>query len=300
MKSYFRWFVYGSLAFLAAYLSRQNLLVVPDIKSPAAALFALSSLFAGFISGVLAWRTLLARFELQSAFSECLASMGLSVFGKYLPGKIWILLGRAEYIASRRGAPRATVVAISLNDQLVSIWTGLVMGTGCLFLVGGLELYGWILLLSWLGLSALIFLPWFHSLAERILEKVSRRPIAFPSLDLRSFLAVAPWSFAVWIAWSLGFYFLVLALAPESATPAIGLAFPLAASLGVLAIVSPGGLGVREGLLVGVLVASGLEATQAVTISVAARAWFIVGEAALFVAGTLAAQRQNRSERELT
>ena len=40
MKFYFRWFVYGSLAFLAAYLSRQNLLIVPDIQSPTAAFFA--------------------------------------------------------------------------------------------------------------------------------------------------------------------------------------------------------------------------------------------------------------------
>jgi hypothetical protein len=290
MKSYFRWFVYGSLLFLAAFVARQDLFVVPEIKSHASAFLSILALFGGFVAGAFAWKTLLARFRLPSSIPECLASMGLSVFGKYLPGKLWIVLGRAEYIAQRRGSPRVTALAVSLNDQLVSIWTGLVMGTACLFLVGGLDRYGWALLVSWLGLSSLILLPWFHNIAEKIIEKIYKRPVHFPSLDLRSFLAVAPWSFVGWSAWSTGFYMLVRALMPEAATPAIGLAFPLAASLGILSIVAPGGLGVREGVLVGILTASGIETTQAVTISVVARGWFVLGELLFFVTGGLAAR----------
>lgn len=299
MKSYFRWFIYGSLVFLAGYLVRQDLFVVPAVESYTVAILSLPALLAGFLAGVLAWKMLLARFDLPSAFCECLASMGLSVFGKYVPGKIWTLLGRADYIALRRGSPRTTVFAVSLNEQLVSTWTGLVMGTACLFLVGGLERYGWVLLISWLVLSSLIFLPWFHGMAEGILEKIYHRPVRFPALDLRSFLAVAPWTCAVWSVWSLGFYLLVRGLAPEAATPAVGLAFPLAASLGLLAVVAPGGLGVREGVLVGILVVSGLETAQAVTVSIAARGWFLVGEALFFLMGAFAARMHTRKPPEV-
>lgn len=300
MKAYFRWFVYGSLAFLAAYLVRRGVFVVPKIESPASAALSVVALLGGFLATVLGWKALLARFRLRSSFYECLASMGLSVFGKYVPGKLWILLGRAEYIASRRRSSRTTAFAVSLNDQFISIWTGLVIGTACLFLFGELEHYGWLLLMAWLALSALIFLPWFHGGAERILARLYGQPVHFPPLDLRSFAAVAVWSLGSWAAWSVGFYLMTRAIVPQAATPAVGLAFPLAATLGILAIVAPGGLGVREGVIVGILVVSGLETAQAVTVSIAARGWFLFGETMFFVAGALAAGRRTPEIPEVT
>jgi hypothetical protein len=57
---------------------------------------------------------------------------------------------------------------------------------------------------------------------------------------------------------------------------------------------------VREGVLVGILVACGLETAQAVTVSVAARLWFLVGEALFFLAGVLADRLQPGRLRETT
>jgi uncharacterized membrane protein YbhN (UPF0104 family) len=70
--------------------------------------------------------------------------------------------------------------------------------------------------------------------------------------------------------------------------PAVGAGFPLAASLGVLALVAPGGLGVREGVIVAYLGLAGIPAMEATTISIASRLWFLGGELIFFAAGAIA------------
>jgi uncharacterized membrane protein YbhN (UPF0104 family) len=70
-------------------------------------------------------------------------------------------------------------------------------------------------------------------------------------------------------------------------SPADGLAFPLAATLGIIAVIAPGGLGAREGVLVAYLVLAGQSVADATTVAVAARLWFLAGELALFVIGWL-------------
>ena len=65
----------------------------------------------------------------------------------------------------------------------------------------------------------------------------------------------------------------------------VGLGFPLAATLGIMAVIAPGGLGAREGVLVGYLMLAGVPLAEATTISLASRLWFLVGEAFIFIVG---------------
>ena len=62
----------------------------------------------------------------------------------------------------------------------------------------------------------------------------------------------------------------------------VALAFPFAATIGILVFVFPGGLGVREGLLVFYLVSAGLPLENATVLSIVARLWFLVGEVSIF------------------
>ena len=59
--------------------------------------------------------------------------------------------------------------------------------------------------------------------------------------------------------------------------------FPFAASIGIIAFIFPGGLGIREGFLVLYLVSSGMLTGDATLVSIAARIWFILGEVFMFV-----------------
>jgi uncharacterized membrane protein YbhN (UPF0104 family) len=62
---------------------------------------------------------------------------------------------------------------------------------------------------------------------------------------------------------------------------------PLAINLGVLAIVVPGGLGVREGAMAAYLTLSDIEPAHGLALAVAARIWFFAGEVLAFLLGML-------------
>lgn len=294
MRSIFKWFVYASLIFLVYYIVRQGVLEVPQVHSLAILLTSFPVLIAGCWVGVLAWHRMLSKSDLSCSSTECLAGMGLSIFGKYVPGKVWVILGRAAYVAEKRRLPLATVSAASLNDQFIALWAGLLLGTIGLLWVGGLRVYGWLTLLSWIGISLLVFSPWFHRIAEALLKVVLRRDVEVPATRPRLTLQLLPWHLCYWLLWSVSFYLFVAALSPGMPALSVGLAFPLAGGLGVMAVIVPGGLGVREGIITGYLTLVGIPLTEAVTLSVASRFWFLIGEIVVFVAGVVADRRLKR------
>jgi len=113
---------------------------------------------------------------------------------------------------------------------------------------------------------------------------------------------VVPWFVLAWGLWKVAFYLLARSLVQGNVPWNLGFAFPLACTLGVLAIVMPGGLGVREGVLTGYLVLAGIPVADATTVAVASRLWFLIGELFMFTAGVVAnrletARREQRAGR---
>lgn len=92
----------------------------------------------------------------------------------------------------------------------------------------------------------------------------------------------------------LGFSLFVSGLSGQPPLLAHGAAFALAATLGILAVAVPGGLGVREGLLVLLMTPFGVPAAVGAGLAVNARIWFLLGEAGVFVMGLLARQRTTK------
>ncbi|MDH3627001.1 MAG: flippase-like domain-containing protein [Acidobacteriota bacterium] len=295
MSKRFRLFVYASLLFLCWYLWRHDFLVVPKVRSFGLLSASFVFLVGGFLGGALAWNRILSRSGVDSSPGECVASMGLSIFGKYIPGKLWMILGRAAYIAQRRGESLATLSAISLNDQFIGLWVGLVLGTFGLMAIGGVQLFGWLLLFSWISLSVVVFSPWGHQTAERLLKTFLKRSISLPRLKISETCKLLPWFLGYWTTWAIGFSCFVSGLSGIDQGMATGLAFPLAGTLGIIAIFAPGGLGIREGILTAYLKLAGLPLPEATTIAVASRLWFLVGESAFFVLGLVANRHELRS-----
>jgi uncharacterized membrane protein YbhN (UPF0104 family) len=89
---------------------------------------------------------------------------------------------------------------------------------------------------------------------------------------------------STWILWSAGFVFLLKAFLGNKEVPiAAFLIFPSAAVAGIAALVAPGGLGVREAVMGGLLALSGISLAHSATISIVARFWFLVGEFFIFI-----------------
>lgn len=108
-----------------------------------------------------------------------------------------------------------------------------------------------------------------------------------PILPPASVLKLLLWYLIQWCVWGLAFAILVQAITGADLSMAVGLSFPLAVTLGILTIVAPGGLGVREGLLGIYLVQLGLSPVDAIMVAVTSRLWFLVGEALTFLLASI-------------
>ena len=295
--SWHRYFVYVSLLFVGVVLYRFDYLRVPHVDSYTTLALTLPLLLAGFAFLVASWNVLLAKSGCAVRFREGLAALGLSILGNYVPGKVWLIMGRAGYIAERRGYPLAKVSVLSFHAQLVSLWAGLLLGGLGAFAVGGVHIWGPLILLLWLALTLTIFSRGVHALVAGGIGKLIGRHVAIPLLSFGSTTYAIVWALLAWACWSLAFYLLLISLGLAGVSPSDGLAFPLAASLGVLAIFAPGGLGAREGVLVAYLVLAGQTVVDATTVAVVARLWFLVGELALFVIGWITDSRIRASNK---
>jgi len=172
---------------------------------------------------------------------------------------------------------------LSLNTQFVSLWVGLLFGTIGLLLINKVDIYGLSALFLFIFLSLIIYTSIFHRIFEYLVLKILKKTINIPQLNFKSVLQVLPWFIANWGFWLISFYFLGQSLTLTNVSFNISWGFALAGSLGIMAVIAPGGLGVREGLLTGYLTLAGLGLTDATTIAVASRLWFLVGEVFIFV-----------------
>jgi glycosyltransferase 2 family protein len=285
MKKYlFKIFLYLSLLFLGIALFKANYLVIPKIVSTNSVIISILLLVAGFVVNTIAWSVILIGNKMKIRLIDGITSIGLSIFGKYIPGKLWVILGRSEYVAGKYGFSRKKVGIISLHAQLISIWTGLILGSIGLLFIDAPSAYGWMVLALFVLLSLIIFTNFFNGLAENFIG-LFKKQIEIPRVSFISVITVIPWYFVNWLLWSLSFYFLVSALYGETIPLISGLGFALAGSLGIVAVIAPGGIGIREGILTFYLTFLGLGIEEATTISIVSRLWFLCGEIFIFLTG---------------
>ena len=290
-KSWHKYLIYVSLIFLIFTLYRADYLNIPKIFSGFDLTVSFLFLFAGFFMNAVAWKKVLEKSNYPIRLDKCLAGFGLSIFGKYIPGKIWMVMGRAAYITEKSDFSLGSLSAVSLNMQFIAIWTGLVFGLIGISLLDGWHLWGWFILALWLFFSIIIFSNFAHSKIEHVLRITLRKDVRVPRLNRRSTFSVMPWFAAYWALWSIGFYLLVASLIGIDDLWSIGFGFSLAATLGIITFISPGGLGTREAIMIGYLTLAGIPLAEATTVAVASRLWFLGGEIFIFLIGWIVDKR---------
>jgi len=288
-RHWFKLFIYLSLIFLVLVLVDADYLITPKVYSPGKLSLSLILLSVGFLFNAVAWKQILAICNLPIDMRDGIVSTGLAVFGKYIPGKLWALIGQGGYVAKKYGYSNRGVLGVIINAQLISIWVGLILSAFALLTVGGLDSTTNTVVLAILVLLSLLLLC---NLQGKILVALAKwfksEPFDTMKLSLAGTLLVAITYLINWCLWSLGFYFLAMSLMPTAEISlAMGLAYALALTLGFLAVIVPGGIGVREGILVVVLSYTGMDAQMAITISAASRLWFMCGEFFIFILALL-------------
>lgn len=285
-KKYFKLFFYISIIFLIVFIYKFEYASVPKIYSLSYFIFSIIFLFIGFLVNICCWVNILNIQGYKTSFLQGMSSIGMSIFGKYIPGKIWVIMGRGEYVAQVNRYPRKEICFLSFETQIFSIWSGLIFGCIGLFLID-LNFYNSIFILSvCLLLTVLVFTSAFSDLASRLLSIILKKNLTLPKISKVNLFKILPFFLFGWAFWCLAFYFFTSTLLQNEVSYSVGFAFALAGSLGIL-LITPGGLGVREGALTGYLILAGVNLQDATTIALFSRLWFLLGELFVFFLGLI-------------
>ena len=280
MKRLFYLLLFFSFLFLFIFLLKQEF-IVPEISSVPALILSVILLMAGFFAQTYSWKVALNIHKHPATLNEAVVSQGLSVFAKYIPGKIWVIIGRAGYLSSGKEDLK-TKSLISLKEQLVYLWAGFLISSIPTLIYYGMQWISILVLLLVAGLTLFLFFPGIHKWAVGLLKKVLKSELDIPSIDFRKSMPLILAVSLIWIFWTCGFYCFMQAFSTDL-RPIMMFAFPLSVCIGLIAIFLPGGLGLREGVIIAYLSLVGMEIETATTISFISRFWFVGGEVFIFL-----------------
>lgn len=170
----------------------------------------------------------------------------VSNLGKYVPGKVTLIAGRAWL--ARRWGPQVVLESFAW-EFILSISSALIAGS--LFLLYNDSIYQTIIL----G-AALVSL--FPLISPDLLQKVLRKPIALlgrgkwdapVAMNRKTYLQALLMLVAGWIGWGVAHQLLLSGIGIEVDLIVLISVFSLAWAIGFAIIILPAGLGAREGAL---------------------------------------------------
>lgn len=213
------------------------------------------------------------------AFKDYLNIYFLSQLGRYIPGKVWMILGKLEALR-KKGYSVSWVTFAFFHEMLFML-----LGAGVVsvlafpfveqFFNGLSGAYKWIA--SLLLFAVILFLrPVFIKLNElygRLAKKSSNAESKeYPYSQKTIYSMTLFYSFS-WLLQGVGFSLLVKSIFPfAEISPMLIFVYPVAWAFGFLALFSPSGLGVRESVLI-FLLGFVFQPSEAAVLSIAARVW---------------------------
>ncbi|MFH1220523.1 MAG: hypothetical protein V1694_08720 [Candidatus Eisenbacteria bacterium] len=230
------------------------------------------------------WQYITRKFGYPLSFAKSTRIWLLSQAGRYVPGKVWFALGRI-YLAEREGVPKSvTTVAMALELALVLGSSVLVFGLAT-YIRGSLagHPYAWSL-----GLVPLIVIGVHPRIVKAVLARLGKGHGEFKMsyLDILKLLVIYV---VCWCIYGVGFYLIGTSLVvtgtaagPHSVLTArllpemIGIN-ALAWTVGFVSVITPAGLGIREGVATFLLL-SLLDKPYPSLIPLVARVWVTVAE----------------------
>jgi glycosyltransferase 2 family protein len=248
---------------------------------------ALLASTVGLILGFLSWRVVLL--ELGSPVSgPRVARVFFVVFlSKYVPGKVPGLIAAAK-VATANGVGLARLMSTAALSMSLVLLTGLTIG-----LLAGVQMLG--AQVAWLAAAALLIVvvlvrPQLVNHGANLVLRLLRQPDPRSASARGIRLAVVAQAVS-WLVTGLHLWLLAVAMGADPLR-SLGLcvgAFTLATTVGMLTVVIPDGIGVREAVLTAALTVV-LPAPAAAVVAVASRLISTVSEVALGAAALAAAE----------
>lgn len=269
---------------------RQALDAVRLLDAPSLAVAVLAAA-VGVVCSAAKWRAILADLGHRVPVGAVAQIFLLGQVGKYLPGSVWSMVTETQ-LAARHGVSKRRSLAASVTAMLVSIGSGAAVILVTLPLrpdVGGGT--------RWLGLALLPALAVLHPVVlGRLIDtglRVARQAPLRVRTSMRGSAVAFGWGLLTWasngvlvfaIAHPLG-----LAATWRAAALTVG-GYAVAWLAGLVVVVAPVGVGVRDGALV-VVLATALPLASAIVVALVARLVLVCVDLALAALTMLAVRR---------
>lgn len=225
------------------------------------------------------WHLLTITVRVDIPFPKAMAAWFYSQLGKYIPGKVFLYLGRLHFYV-REGRP-AGPVSLAFGVEFVgnmaaAIFT--VLLAGLTLDVPGFDRYRWLLVAALgaflIGLHPRL-LEWLITRAARLLRR-EPFPVTLSYPQLLRYLGLYVVN---WLLFGGALYVFIRSFYSLDISSILYLtgAFSFAGMVGILAVFSPSGLGVREGILA-LFLNQVMPTPVALVVAVASRVWLTIVE----------------------
>ncbi|MCH8829613.1 MAG: flippase-like domain-containing protein [Planctomycetes bacterium] len=246
---------------------------------------------AGWIPSVWFWQRLMQAMNQRVGFRDCARAHYCGHLGKYVPGKAFVLIIRSGMMKSR-GFSAAAAAVTATFETLLFMGAGLAIGLALFPVTRWPPLLSewisspWLMPVIVVTLTAAA-LPLIAKLATRLAVLITPRDMTAGQSPLRISVKLIACGLAVFVvSWALLGLSLGLTIRAVSDEPLRWAHWPLwtgavalATSVGFAAILIPGGIGVREGLLIEILrTQPEISSRQAVVASVLLRLIWLIAE----------------------
>jgi hypothetical protein len=236
-----------------------------------------------FILGVSGWRYILKSLGSDLPWTRCFWTISGSHLAKFVPGHVLALGGRI-WLCDREGVPKtsaATGVVLEMIAQLAAsalVFTLYFLSAhrkaGALYLLAALALFSILMVLAH---PAILRRVW------RFLPKYGKTIEGRVSHSYNNVVALAVIYTGAWAMQGAGVWCLARSIQPDLPAAAmlstVG-AYGGAYALGFISLVTPGGLGVREGAL-SYLLSGLMPLPLAIIVAVGSRIWLTVFDVAM-------------------
>jgi hypothetical protein len=229
------------------------------------------------------WRRLVAAWSVPMRFGDALRIYIVSKLGVYIPGRVWQVAAMG-LLARRAGVSGGAASAAALAGTLINVAAGfavvLLAGLPVLRTIapGGADVAIAVAIAATVGL---LLLPVLLGPTLRLVARLLKRELPVREAPRAVLWLVVLANVGAWVGYGIGFRVLALALVPASAGNWLEYVAVFTGSylVGYLALVVPGGIGVREVAMVGSLTALGIAGpVDAWLLAVVSRLWLTVLE----------------------
>lgn len=238
-----------------------------------------AGLFVSFLCAVFSWQLIMRSLGSKIGFRRSWWVITGSYLAKYIPGNVWSIGGRM-YLCKKEGISEKISGAGMILEMMSLLLAALIASLFYLPSLAEKGFSSWVyLMLAFIPLTAvMLFTPLLGVALKLAAKYVLKKEV---SLEInRSWLAL---NLAVYIlnvlVQGVSFFLLISSMRPMAAAslPAVIGLYNGAWAAGFLSFITPGGLGVREGVMV-LLLKSILPLPMAVIIAGISRVWVIIFE----------------------